>query len=101
MAKILHINKRLEAILSKAEIQETLSPGSTTRILPSEKELSRLAYLAGKLCELRRKSCKCATKTIPRSRKKVEIAESLKEDEDHGTILMAGDRPGFFNVSYF
>lgn len=60
--KLSRINQLLAELLGKAEIKETLSPGSAIRVLPSEKESSRLAYLAGKLCALRRKSCKCRVK---------------------------------------
>ncbi len=99
--KLSRINQLLESLWSKADIQETLSPGSATRILPSEKELSRLAYLASQLCGLRRKSCKCSARILPRGRKKVERAESSEEDYSHGMILMAGDQRGTFKVGRF
>jgi len=57
--KLLRTNQLLENLLGRAEIKETLFPGSAIRVLPSEKELSRLAHLASQLCALRRKSCKC------------------------------------------
>lgn len=51
-------NQLLGDLLSRAEIKEAVFPGSAIRLLPSEKELSRLAHLASQLCALRRKSCK-------------------------------------------
>jgi len=75
--KLLHTIRLLENLLGKAEIQEKLSPGSAIRILSSEKELSRLAHLASKLCELRRKSCKCMVKP---AKKKEPIKYTLNVD---------------------
>ena len=66
--KLSHINGQLENLFNKADIQETLTPGSAVLLLPSGKELSRLACLAGELCALRKKSCKCAIKTLSRGR---------------------------------
>jgi len=64
--KLSHINQVLENLLGRADIKEALSPGSAIRLLPAEKELSRLAHLSTKLCELRRKSCKCGAKSAKR-----------------------------------
>ena len=64
-AKISVANERLERLLGKAEIEEALTPGKAILVLPPEKELSRLAYLATQLCALRRRSQKCAVKTLP------------------------------------
>jgi len=67
--KLAHTICRLENLLGKAEIKEVLSPGLANNILPPEKELCRLAHLASKLCELRRKSCKNAVRKSGRRKK--------------------------------
>ena len=98
MAKITGINKRLEMLLNKADIQETLKPGSAIKILPLEKELSRLAYLSGLLCKLRKDSRASSKGPVPekalRRAQKVEpLSQTGRESVDmicglvtHGTF---------------
>lgn len=64
--KISCVISGLEALFNKAEISETIKPGSGIKMLPSQKELSRLAHLSGQLCALGRKSRKNATANLLR-----------------------------------
>lgn len=75
--KLSRANQLLEALLDKADIRERLSPGSAIRLLPSEKELSRLAHLANRLCALRRKSCQSRVRP---ARAKKPIKHGLNVD---------------------